>query len=128
MSVFVVTRDGLVRLRRDGGDWSARPALGSVAAQCVATAGTRVLVGTRGRGALTSDDAGETWEPVALPEADVSSVAIGAADGALYAGTEPSRLFVARDGARWEELEALQDIPSRSQWSYPPRPWTHHVR
>ena len=28
------------------------------------------------------------------------SVAIGAADGALYAGTEPSRLFVARDGGR----------------------------
>jgi photosystem II stability/assembly factor-like uncharacterized protein len=128
MSMFVVTRDGLVRLRRDGGDWSARPALEGVAAQCVATAGTRVLVGTRGRGALASDDAGETWKPVALPEADVSAVAIGAADGALYAGTEPSRLFVARDGARWEELEALQDIPSRSQWSYPPRPWTHHVR
>jgi len=58
----------------------------------------------------------------------VFSVAIGAADGALYAGTEPSRLFVSRDGAGWEELEALQDIPSRERWSFPPRPWTHHVR
>jgi hypothetical protein len=26
------------------------------------------------------------------------------------------------------ELEALQDIPSRDRWSFPPRPWTHHVR
>jgi hypothetical protein len=63
-----------------------------------------------------------------LPEADVFSVAIGAADGALYVGTEPSRLFVARDGETWTELEALQDIPSRERWSFPPRPWTHHVR
>ena len=46
----------------------------------------------------------------------------------LYAGTEPSRLFVLRDGAAWTELEALQDIPSRDRWSFPPRPWTHHVR
>jgi hypothetical protein len=58
----------------------------------------------------------------------VFSVAIGAADGALYAGTEPSRLFVSRDGAPWRELTALQDIPSRGHWSFPPRPWTHHVR
>lgn len=55
-----------------------------------------VLVGTRGRAAFSSHDAGSTWEHVELPEADVFSVAIGAVDGALYAGTEPSRLFVAR--------------------------------
>jgi hypothetical protein len=33
-----------------------------------------------------------------------------------------------RDGGGWRELEALQDIPSRERWSFPPRPWTHHVR
>jgi photosystem II stability/assembly factor-like uncharacterized protein len=129
MSVFVCTRDGrLVALKRNGGSWAATAALEGLDAQCVATDGTRVLVGTTGNGLFVSGDAGATWEQVELPEPDVLSVAIGAADGALYAGTEPSRLFVARDGGAWTELEALQDIPSRDRWSFPPRPWTHHVR
>jgi hypothetical protein len=128
MSVFVCTRERLVRLQRDGRSWTTEPALEGVGAQCVAAEGARVLVGTRGRGVFLSVDAGATWEQVELGEPAVFSVAISAADGALYAGTEPSRLFVARDGATWAELVALQDIPSRDRWSYPPRPWTHHVR
>jgi len=128
MSVFVCGPDRLVRLQRDGRSWTSEPVLEGVQGQCVAADGARVLVGTRDRGAFLSADEGATWEPVELPEPGVFSVAISAADGALYAGTEPSRLFVARDGGRWVELEALQDIPSRDRWSFPPRPWTHHVR
>jgi len=129
VSVFLCTLAGdLVALRRDGESWAATTVLESEHVQCVTTDGARVLVGTRGGGALLSPDDGATWARIELPERDVFSVAIGAADGALYAGTEPSRLFVARDGGDWTELEALQDIPSRSRWSFPPRPWTHHVR
>jgi photosystem II stability/assembly factor-like uncharacterized protein len=129
MSVFVCTRDDrLVRLEPNGRDWTAADALEGLGAQCVAARGQRVLVGTRGNGLFVSDDGGERWDRVDLPERDVLSVAISAADGALYAGSEPSRLFVARDGGAWTELEALQDIPSRDRWSFPPRPWTHHVR
>jgi photosystem II stability/assembly factor-like uncharacterized protein len=129
MAVFVCTRDERVLLLapRDG-KATAEPVLEGVAAQTVAADADRVLVGTRGAGAFLSNNRGRNWERVELPENDVLSVAIGAADGALYAGTEPSRLFVARDGERWHELEALQDIPSRREWSFPPRPWTHHVR
>jgi photosystem II stability/assembly factor-like uncharacterized protein len=123
MSVFVCTRDDrLVVLGRDAAALEGR------GVQCVAARGERVLVGTRGHGLFLSEDAGKSWDQVELPEPDVFSVAIGAADRALYAGTEPSRLFVARDSGAWTELEALQDIPSRSRWSFPPRPWTHHVR
>jgi hypothetical protein len=128
MSVFVCTHGRLVRLQRDGRSWTAEPVLEDVGAACVAADGARVLVGTLASGAFASGDAGATWEHVELPEPGVFSVAISRADGALYAGTEPSRLFVARDGAPWAELEALQEIPSREQWSFPPRPWTHHVR
>jgi len=119
--LFVCTGGPLIRI-----DGDAEPVLES--ASCVAASGSRVIAGTRGNGVFVSADGGDTWEHVQLPEGDVFSVAIGAADEALYAGSEPSRLFVARDGARWEELEALQDIPSRERWSFPPRPWTHHVR
>jgi hypothetical protein len=59
----------------------------------------------------------------------VFSLAVSAANGAVYAGTEPSRLFRSDDhGKSWAELGALLDLPSRPNWSFPPRPWTSHVR
>jgi photosystem II stability/assembly factor-like uncharacterized protein len=122
MPVFVCTRDDrLVRID------DRTTVLDGEGAQCVATRGERVLVGTRA-GVLLSDDAGATWQRLELPEPSVFSVAISPADGALYAGTEPSRVFVSHDASSWSELDALQDIPSRDTWSFPPRPWTHHVR
>jgi photosystem II stability/assembly factor-like uncharacterized protein len=129
MVVFVCTRDRrLVRLEPGRTEWSAESLLEGMNFQCVAADGDRVLVGSQGDGIRISLDSGTSWEPVDLPESDFFSVAIGGADGALYAGSEPSRLFVSRDGATWTELDALQRIPSRDQWSFPPRPWTHHVR
>ena len=74
-------------------------------------------------------DGGRTWVDCGLPEPGVFSLAVGPVDGAVYAGTEPSRLFRSDDGGEtWRELEALQDLPSRPTWSFPPRPWTSHVR
>ncbi len=129
MRAFLGTRDGRVTcLDLGGATPGARAVLDREPITCIAVDGDRVLVGTHGNGLLRSDDGGLQWARVGLPEREVFSVAISGADGAMYAGTEPSRLFVCRDGERWEELEALQDIPSRERWSFPPRPWTHHVR
>jgi hypothetical protein len=127
MPVYACTRERLLRLERADGGWRGAVALEDERLQCVAARGDTVLVGTLGSGVLASADGAATWERIELPEPAVLAVAIGA-DGALYAGTEPSRVFVARDGGAWAELEALQDIPSRPRWSFPPRPWTHHVR
>src|SRR6201988_5060099 len=129
MRAFICSRgDVVTRLDCDDSSTQAEPVLKGVPIGCVAADGDRVIVGTRGGGALLSGDGGRRWGRIELPERDVSSVAISPADGTLYAGTEPSRLFVIGDGAEWTELEALQDIPSRERWSFPPRPWTHHVR
>jgi len=89
-----------------------------------------VYVGRHAGGIVRTSDGGRTWEETGeLPERDVFSVAVSAADRALYVGTEPSRLFRSRDGGNsFDELTALQDIPSRPTWSFPPRPWTSHVR
>jgi hypothetical protein len=129
MRAFICSRDDVIT-RVDWGDGAseAQRVLEGVPVRCVAAEGDRLIVGTQGAGAFLSSDGGRRWERVQLPERDVFSVAIGPVDGTLYAGTEPSRLFVRRDGAAWTELEALQDIPSRDRWSFPPRPWTHHVR
>jgi hypothetical protein len=129
MRIFICSLDDVVtRLDFDDGSTEVQPVLEGVPVRCVAADGDRVIIGTQGAGALLSGNGGLRWERIELPEPDVFSVAIGRPDGTLYAGTEPSRLFVLRDGADWTELEALQEIPSRERWSFPPRPWTHHVR
>ncbi len=125
--LLICTGDGLVRLEGAGRTWESSSLLEKTPARCVAASRGRLLVGTRD-GALLSTDDGASWRPADLPEADVFSVAIGAGDGALFAGTEPSRLFRSREGEHWDELTALQAIPSRERWSFPQRPWTSHVR
>jgi hypothetical protein len=46
----------------------------------------------------------------------------------VYAGTEPSALHTSNDGGgAWERMMSLNDLPSSKSWSFPPRPWTHHV-
>ena len=90
---------------------------------------TRSIVGLREGGVRRSVDGGRTWVDCTLPEPGVFSLAVSAADGAVYAGTEPSRLFRSDDrGESWSELDALLELPSRPNWSFPPRPWTSHVR
>ena len=126
-TLLVCTGEGLIRLDQTDGTWRSSPLLDDEPARCVAAARGRLLVGSRD-GALLSTDDGASWRRVELPEPEVYSVAVSAADGTLFAGTEPSRLFRSADGERWEELDALQAIPSRDRWSYPPRPWTSHVR
>ena len=124
-SLFVATGDAIVRV--DEGQ--AETALEQEGAQCVAVDHRnpeRILAGCRGGGVFESEDGGSTWHDAALPATDVFSVAYGPADGA-YAGCEPSALWARSNGA-WEELAALRELPSAPTWSFPPRPWTSHVR
>jgi photosystem II stability/assembly factor-like uncharacterized protein len=126
MSVFVATGDAIVRVS----DGRAQSVLEQPGAQCVAVdarSHQRVLTGCREGGVFESEDGGETWHDAALPATDVFSVAYSPADGAAYAGCEPSALWVRRNG-EWEELSALRELPSAPTWSFPPRPWTSHVR
>jgi photosystem II stability/assembly factor-like uncharacterized protein len=89
-----------------------------------------LYVGTTDEGLFRSESGGEDWEKISgIEHPRVTSVAVSPVDGAVYAGTEPSTLFVSRDGgASWLELEGLKNLPSAPTWSFPPRPWTSHVR
>jgi len=96
----------------------------------------RIFVGTFDRGIYRSRDGGNNWESVGSGLADARMLAIAISpcervDGrsVVYAGTEPSRLLRSEDdGATWQDSPALGDLPSAPTWSFPPRPWTHHVR
>ncbi|XVH30463.1 WD40/YVTN/BNR-like repeat-containing protein [Haloferacaceae archaeon DSL9] len=93
----------------------------------------RVFVGTFGSGLQRSTDGGDTFERVGGgdigPDA-VMSVATSPRDpDVIWAGTEPSRVYRSTDGGdTWEHRDGLADLPSADEWSFPPRPDTHHVR
>jgi photosystem II stability/assembly factor-like uncharacterized protein len=102
-------------------------------ARCLAVdpeAPETLYVGTSDEGLFKSVDGGKSWEGLSgIEHPRVTAVAVSPVDGAVYAGTEPSALFVSRDGGgSWRELEEMRKLPSQPTWSFPPRPWTSHVR
>jgi photosystem II stability/assembly factor-like uncharacterized protein len=130
--LWAATGDGIARLDEAGGTWAVELTLQGSRAQCLASDPAdpdTAYAGLRGGGVCRSRDGGTSWRDCGLPQADVYSLAVSAADGSVYAGTEPSRLFRSDDGGeRWRALDGLLELPSRPSWSFPPRPWTSHVR
>jgi photosystem II stability/assembly factor-like uncharacterized protein len=138
-TILLATEDGLAVARRSNGSWRTHLALDGHDCQCVTVdphRSGRAYCGTFDAGLWISDDGGDQWQPAPaeLPESQVMAVAVSpliqtADQGLLWAGTEPSRLFFSEDGGRsWQEQIGLQTLPSKESWSFPPRPWTHHVR
>jgi photosystem II stability/assembly factor-like uncharacterized protein len=138
--VYAVAGDRVVRFTVDrAGAHDSHSTLEGSDARCVAVDPrdrNRVYVGTFEDGLFSSDDGGETWrsDERGLTDRRVLSLAVSPSDSRagvsiVYAGTEPSNLYRSEDGGRaWEPLPALLDVPSVPRWSFPPRPWTHHVR
>ena len=98
----------------------------------------RVLAGTFDAGLFRSVDGGERFARAAAatlgpegagPDA-VTAVATSPHDPAVvWIGTEPSRAYRSADGGETaERVGGLTDLPSAGEWSFPPRPDTHHVR
>jgi photosystem II stability/assembly factor-like uncharacterized protein len=130
--LYAATGDGIVALTERAGEWTVEPLLREPGAGCLAVDPgdpDTLYAGLREGGVRRSTDGGRTWVDCGLPDPGVYSLAVSTVDGAVYAGTEPSRLFrSANRGQRWEALDSLLALPSRPTWSFPPRPWTSHVR
>ena len=107
----------------------------------------RIYCSTKNDGLWRSEDGGIHWNKVGeshlptethinggLPSSKITSVAVNPmkrVDGnsVVYAGTEPSMLFYSEDKGRyWHEFKGIQNLPSKENWSFPPRPYTHFVR
>jgi photosystem II stability/assembly factor-like uncharacterized protein len=100
---------------------------------CLATGSRRggpAWCGAEGGGVFCSDDGGLTWARAGLLDERITAVAVCPIDdNVVWAGTEPSTLWRSGDaGGNWERSETLLELPSSSEWSFPPRPETHHVR
>jgi photosystem II stability/assembly factor-like uncharacterized protein len=139
-TIHAVTGDAVARLSlSDGTPGEPATSLEGSGACCIAVDPLdplRIYVGTFDDGLFASRDGGETWEPASdgLEDRRVLALAVSRShrsDGvsAVYAGTEPSNLYRSEDGGRrWQRLPALRELPSEPNWSFPGRPWTHHVR
>lgn len=90
----------------------------------------RVWCGTHHGGVFRSDDGGRSWRSVGLSGRLIMAVAASPVErDVVWVGTEPSEVWRSADaGATWEPTSRLETLPSSSEWSFPPRPDTHHVR
>lgn len=137
--IYVAMEDELLVVDRNNGRWHADQRLTGSSPQCVSVdllRPERVYCGTFDGGLWRSADAGASWEPVGegIAQEIVMAVAVSPVEragdhGVVYAGTEPSALYRSEDGGKsWEELRGMRELPSATEWSFPPRPETSHVR
>ena len=133
-TLYVLLGDCYRRIDPTAGTVTAADGLDGRRLECVAAAGGRVFVGTFDAGLWRSADGGETFEPTAAAEAAgtdaVTAVAVAPDDSdEIWAGTEPSRVVRSTDGGEtWVRRSGLTELDSADEWSFPPRPDTHHVR
>ena len=132
MRLYAATGDAIARLDEGSQGWEAELSLEGSGAQCLAVDPAdpdTIFAGLREHGVRRSRDGGRSWRDAELPRPGVFSLAVSRTDGRVYAGCEPSALFVSEDGGdSWLQLDALLELPSQPTWSFPPRPWTSHVR
>ncbi|MFL6409095.1 MAG: glycosyl hydrolase [Nitrososphaeraceae archaeon] len=101
----------------------------------------RAYCGTFGGGLWKTDDGGQSWDSIGkerISSSDVMSVSVSGLERAgknnkgfntVYVGTEPSAFYRSDDGGEsWDKMSSLNNLSSSSSWSFPPRPWTSHVR
>ncbi|WP_415383109.1 WD40/YVTN/BNR-like repeat-containing protein [Halosimplex sp. TS25] len=124
----------VVRGSADSDDWSTSERLVGRDFESVAASPERperAFAGTVESGVQRTTDGGDSWDHVA-PDVDdrVTALTVSPHDpDTVWAGTEPSAVYRSTDGGdSWESLPPLTDLPSESEWSFPPRPHTHHVR
>jgi photosystem II stability/assembly factor-like uncharacterized protein len=133
MSVLVATQDAVFALDPARGALVAGSGLEDRHPTSLTTDPSlpgRAWCGTHRSGVFRSDDGGASWHGSGLAEERIMAVtASPAREGLVWAGAEPSRVWRSDDGgAAWARSPGLEALPSSSDWAFPPRPDTHHVR
>jgi photosystem II stability/assembly factor-like uncharacterized protein len=139
IKLYVAIDNALAVVSQRTNGWEVDLKLIGTDPQCLAIDPLRheqVYCGTFDQGLWRSSDAGASWEHVGegITYEKVMSVAVSPLEqvggfSVVYAGTEPSAIFRSEDrGNTWRDLAALRQLPSAPTWSFPPRPYTSHIR
>lgn len=133
MTVLVATGRTVLRLDPEAGAATEAEGLAGRDPTCLAGEprdGSLAWCGTKRGGVFRSEDGGRSWRSSGLAGERVTALTASPATSDLvWAGTEPSAVWRSGDGGRtWERTRRLLDLPSSAEWSFPPRPETHHVR
>lgn len=141
MKLFIASGNELLVAEKRTGEWSlvsrSLPK-GDIQAVAAEPQGGAVFAGTLDHGLWYSTNEGESWEQIGkdVLHNRVMALHVTSYKGTdrdeetrLYVGTEPSELYCTTNyGQTWERFPSLLTLPSKSTWSFPPRPYTHHVR
>ncbi|HEX2167441.1 MAG TPA: hypothetical protein VHG09_09455 [Longimicrobiales bacterium] len=129
MGVVVATDSEVIVVDPESGDLATARGLAE-RPTCLAAdplVAGRLWCGVRRRGVFRSEDGGTSWVPAGLDGRLI--MALATTPDVVWAGTEPSELWRSVDGGEsWERMESMESLPSSSEWAFPPRPETHHVR
>ena len=126
--------------RDDGDRWKVKEDLKGLHPTAIAIDSqnsNRVYCGTWNNGLWKTDNSGLTWEKTLLTisNANITTVSVSPIEkgeegfNKLFVGTEPSIIYSSSDGGQtWKIIDGFNKLDSSSTWSFPPRPWTNHVR
>jgi photosystem II stability/assembly factor-like uncharacterized protein len=131
-TLYLATERGVSIIRGEGVRWEGITCLRQSKVECVLADprdGNVAYCGTLGEGLFKTTDGGASWTAcTSQPESKITALAADRA-GLIYAGSEPSSVIRSADGgATWERLAPLSVLPGSQRWSFPPRPFTHHVK
>jgi photosystem II stability/assembly factor-like uncharacterized protein len=145
---MIAMEDSVIMIESSKTGWKkVRESLRGIHPQCVTfdpNNPNHAYCGTLGGGLWKTDDSGQSWDSIGkdtMSSSDVMSVSVSSPErggggkndnngfNTVYAGTEPSAFYRSDDeGETWNRMNSLNDLKSSSSWSFPPRPWTSHVR
>ncbi len=132
MSILVATDREVLVIDIERGAFAPAQGIGD-RPTCLATdplVHRRAWCGTHRSGVFRSDDGGRSWQSVGLAGRLIMAVTASPVErDVVWVGTEPSEVWRSGDaGATWAQTSRLGTLSSSSDWSFPPRPDTHHVR
>ena len=133
--IVVGTVDGIAMLDRDGSGWrlTKRALEGCAVGAVTQLASGTLIAATHGLGVARSTDGGDSWDwaNAGLPQFDLWAARSGLLQGRDVAlvGSMPAHLMMSvDDGMSWAELPGLREVPSFTQWTFPPPPRLGHVK
>lgn len=138
-ALYFTAGKSVIEVLQEDGNWVLHEKPTPHDFRCLAVDETRkgrLYAGSFDHGLWISDDHGETWREAGAGIAHdrVLSVAVSKSEqvdghAVVWAGTEPSHVYRSEDGGEsWTDCPNLQTLSSKPEWSFPPRPHTHHVR